>query len=146
MVEAHGRQICLSISQIKCNNEKIPSFLGMKFFTGLYLGDLLLRSSPALFLPPSSIQELQEDTSDLFSFFFFSPPFSFTKKRTALCMWHVWSTTGPQLKPRDKNIIAVSAGRKRIRALQIGPFPILMGQTCEACAASRSAMERISLK
>lgn len=145
MVEAHGRQICPSISQIKCNNEKIPSFLGMKFFMGLYLGDLLLRSSPALFLPPSSIQELQEDTSDLFSFFF-SPPFSFTKKHTALCMWHAWSTTGPQLKPRDKDIIAVSAGRKRIRALQIGPFPILMGQTCEACAASRSAMERISLK
>lgn len=61
-------------------------------------------------------------------------------------MWHVWSTARPQLKPRDKNIIAVSAGRKRIRALQTGPFPILMGQTCEACAASHSAIERISLK
>lgn len=42
-----------------------------------------------------------------------------------LCACGHWSTTGPQLKPRDKNIIAVSAGRKRIRLLQIGPFRIL---------------------
>lgn len=44
------RQICLSISQIKCNNEKIPPFfLGGSFSTGLYLGDLMLWSS-SLFL------------------------------------------------------------------------------------------------
>lgn len=44
-----------------------------------------------------------------------------------LCVCGHWSATGPQLKPRDKNIIAVSAGRKRIRVLQIGPFPNLDG-------------------
>lgn len=52
-----------------------------------------------------------------------------------------WSTAGPQLKPGDKNVIAVSAGRKRIRSLQIGPIRILTRKMCEACAA----MERISV-
>lgn len=45
---------------------------------------------------------------------------------------------GHKLKPGDKNITAVSAGRKRIRMLQIGPFRILTGQTHESHAASLS--------
>lgn len=46
MVEAHRRKICLSISQIKCNNEKMPSFLGMRFFTGA----IFSRRHAAIFL------------------------------------------------------------------------------------------------
>lgn len=46
MVEAHRKKICLSISQIKCNNKKTPSFLGMKFFTAA----IFSRRHAAIFL------------------------------------------------------------------------------------------------
>lgn len=91
---------------------------GMKFFTGLYLGDFMLCSFCLLLFYPS------------FSYSSFRNAFhicvpSLLSKSAQLCMCGHWSTAGPQLKPRDKNIIAVSAGRKRIRLLQIGPFPNL---------------------
>lgn len=67
-------------------------------------------------------------------------------KSSLLCVCGHWSTIGPQLKPTDKNIVAVSAGRKRIRSLQTGPFQVLTRQTCEGHAVSHLAMERISVK
>lgn len=36
------RQSCLSFSPIKYNNDKIPVRLGMKFYTRLYMGHLML--------------------------------------------------------------------------------------------------------
>lgn len=111
----------------------------MKFFTGLYLGDLMLRSSSSLLSTLLSYSGYRNTCQT-----YYIP--SLLPKYALLCVCGDCSTTGPRLKPRDKNIIAVSAGRKRIRALQIGPFRILTGQTCEAHAVSHSAMERISLK
>lgn len=46
-VEAHGSQLCISISQIKYNNEKIPPCLG-GFKKKLYLEHLMLCSSSEL--------------------------------------------------------------------------------------------------
>lgn len=141
MAEAHRRKICLSISQIKCNNEKTPSFLGMKFSTAAIFSRrhavIFLSASRLLFFFHTRIAGICVRLLSQLVFFFFALVPSIKKRKiAALCMWHVWSAARPQLKPRDKNIIAVSAGRKRIRAPQTGPFPILMGQTCEACGAS----------
>ncbi len=102
----------------------------MKFFTGLYLGDLMLRSSFSLLSGPLSYSSCRDTYQTCIP--------SFLSKYAPLCVPGNWSTVGPQLKPRDKNIIAVSAGKKPIRVLQIGPFRILTGQTCEADAVSHS--------
>lgn len=98
----------------------------MNFLTGLYLGDLMLCCSPLLL----SAILLYGSCRNICRTCIPSP----LSKCAVLCVCGHWSTTGPQLKPRDKNIIAVSAGRKRIRLLQIGPLRILTRQTCEAHA------------
>lgn len=97
---------------------------GMKFFTGLYLGGLML--CPFFLLLSTLLPQSQEYVTHVF-------PLSSTNL-PVFCICGHWRATGPQLKPRDKNIIAVSAGGKRIKSLQIGPFRILMRRMCEAHA------------
>lgn len=109
----------------------------MKTFWELYLGDLPLWSSSLLLSTVLSQSNCRHTCQTCFPF----PP--------SLNMPHfvhvkTGALQGHKLKPGDKNIIADSAGRKRIRVLQIRPFRILTGPTCEIHAASHSAMEDFS--
>lgn len=143
-----GGKSVLALARSNATMKKRLHFLGMKFFTAAIFSRrhaaIFLRAPLLLFVFHTRIAGI------CVRLLLFCPVSSIKKERekkiAALCMWHVWSAARPQLKPGDKNIIAVSAGRKRIRAPQTGPFPILMGQTCEACGASGSTIERISLK
>lgn len=54
----------------------------------------------------------------------------------------LWSAKGPQLKPRDKDIIAASAGGKPIKSLKIERAPHLDVAKCGDCAVPRSETEK----
>lgn len=87
-------EICLSASQIKCNNEKKnPQFFGMKTFWELYLGDLPLWSSSLLLSTVLSQSNCRHTCQACFPF----PPLT---KYAPLCACEDWSTAGPQAETR----------------------------------------------
>lgn len=135
-------EICLSLSQIKCNNEKkIPQFFRVKTSGGLYL-----EISRCDHLLCSSLPFFHAVIAGIHVRHLFRPPHQPPLNMPHFVHVKTGALQGHKLKPGDKNITAVSAGRKRIRMLQIGPFRILTGQRHESHAASLSATERIPLK
>lgn len=130
----------LALARSNVTMKKIPQFLGDEDFLGTIFRDLPLWSSSLLLSTVLSHSNCRDTCQASF------PPPPLPLNMPHFVHVKTGALQGHKLKPGDKNITAVSAGRKRIRMLQIGPFRILTGQTHESHAASLSASERIPLK
>lgn len=117
------RPVCLSISQITHSNERNSPCLRLNPSEGYIWGVPCCAPLPHCFLLPFYCRWNTCHT--------YAPPSLLLFSKSAqLCKCGPCSATGPQLKPRDKNSIAVSAGGEQIKSFPVGPFSILMLQPC----------------